>query len=158
MTRTVAGGRLAAPTLEHIATICGLVVALATIPLAVAGQRYAAAAKAWAWTSLAPPCPSVSSQVHEALDAPLSDVFDFDGARFARAYGYARCGMIAGDRVLGLRMDPICQFNNPTALEVTTAQGRFFFVTGTRPATIQLTRGKPRCVLGAKLGLDWLRE
>jgi len=147
-----------APLLEQVATGCSLVIALATIPLALGGQRYAAAAKAWAWTSLAPACPAVSSQAHLTLGAPLSDVFDFGGARFARAYGYARCGMITGDRVLGLHMDPVCQFNNPTALEITTARGRFFFTTGIRPATILLTQGQPRCVLGAKLDFDWLRE
>jgi len=158
MTRVIGRGRLAPPSLEQVATILGLTIALATIPLALAGQRYAATAKARAWTSLAPPCPAVSSQVHLALGAPLSDVFDFSGARFARAYGYANCGMITNDRVLGLGLVPICQFNNPTAIEVITRRGRFFFATGNRPATILLTQGQPHCVLGARLAFDWLEE
>jgi hypothetical protein len=151
-------GRRRGPSLEQIATLCGVAIALASIPLAVVGQRQAAIAKARAWTAAGPPCPVVSRRAYMAFGAPVAQAFDYAGARFARAYGGASCSQITDDPLLGLGHVPVCQFNNPTVVEVTSVRGRTFFMTGIRPATILLAHGQARCVLAARLGDDWLRN
>ena len=142
---------------ERIGAACGVLIALATIPLALEAQRQMGVAKVRAWTLPGPPCPEVSRQAYLAFGTPASNTFTYEGARFARAYGYSNCGRVADDSLLGLGSFPVCQFNNPTVVEVTTARGEFFFMTRAQPATIVLAHGQPRCVLGARLRLDWMR-
>jgi hypothetical protein len=146
------------PAAEIVATLFGLLIALTSIPLALLGQRHSAIASAKAWTVDAPPCPRVSRAAYRAFGTPASNVIDYGGARFARGYGYIGCSEITQDLVLGLGRTPVCQFNNPTVLEVTTARGDFIFMTRSKAATIVLTQGKPRCVLGARLEANWLRR
>jgi len=150
-------GRLR-PATERIATVLGLLIALATLPLAIIGQRQAAIAKAWAWTAPGPPCPIVSRLVDVGFAFPALTTFDFEGARFGMAYGHVDCSRIREDRLFGADSDPVCQFNNPTVVEVATRRGRIVFITGIRPATIVIARGRVRCVMGAKLKPDWLRQ
>jgi hypothetical protein len=146
------------PYLEQVATVCGVVIALATIPLAVAVQRQAALARTAAWTASGPPCPVMSRAAYKAFGAPVSNIFDYDGVWFARAYGNATCGKITADRLFALGLITVCQFNNPTVVEVATPRAQVFFMTGVRPATILVEHGQPSCVLAAKLSFDWMRR
>lgn len=146
------------PLLERITAVGAGLMLLATIVLALGGHQYSKVAKALAWTIPAQPCPVISQQAYAAFGARASDRFDFDGTRFARAYGYAKCGEIFDDPAPGQGRIPVCQFNNPTVVEVITQRGRTYFMTGMQPATITVAHSQPRCVLGARLGLDWLRE
>jgi hypothetical protein len=146
------------PSLERIATVCGVVLAVATIPLAVIGQREAAVARARAWIAPGPPCPAVSRLTDVGFEFQPLTPFDFEGAHFGMAYGGVTCSRIRDDPLLGTGSDPVCQFNNPTVVEFATAREHIVFVTGMRAATIVIARGQAHCVLGAKLGFDWLKQ
>jgi hypothetical protein len=145
-------------SLEQIATVCGVVLAVATIPLAVIGQRAAAVARARAWIAPGPPCPVVSRLTDVGFEFQPLTAFDFEGAHFGMSYGEVNCSRIRDDPLLGTGSDPVCQFNNPTVVEVATPRGHFVFVTGIRAATIIIAHGRARCMLGAKLGFDWLKQ
>jgi len=143
---------------ETITMVCCCLMALATLPLALGWQRHAALLTARAWTIAGPPCPVVSQQSVLLLHAPTTDVFSYGGARFARAYGYAKCSKITADPIWGLGLVTVCQFNNPTLLEITTARGHWLFMTGIHAATVVVDQGRPACEFGAKLGDDWLQK
>ena len=51
-------------------------------------------------------------------------------------------------------MVPVCQFNNPTVLQVTTVWGETIFVTGSHGATVLVEDGRPRCLLAANQKLQ----
>jgi hypothetical protein len=147
------------PALDRITLALGGLLAFGTIALSLLGQRASTIVKAEAWTIPGRPCPRVSERTYRAFRAAAPEVFRFDGARIARAYGYAICGEITTDLRWGLGPPaPVCRFNTPGAVEITTARGRFHFLTGIAPATITIEHGAPVCVLGAKLAPDWRRE
>jgi hypothetical protein len=92
------------------------------------------------------------------FEFPALTRFNFEGAEFGMAYGYVDCSRITDDPLLGSGSDPVCQFNNPTVVEVATSRGRAVFITGIQPATIIIAKGRARCVMAAKLGFDPLRR
>ena len=108
-----------------------------------------------AWTVTGPPCPIVSRADYQTLDEPLTHPFRYAGARFDRAYGYAMCNVIANHGGHGSGRLTVCQFNNPSVLDVTTPRGDILYRTDTRPATVSIDRGTPGCVLNARIGLSW---
>jgi hypothetical protein len=103
-----------------------------------------------------PPCAAISRAAYLALDQPLAHSFRYAGARFDRAYGYAMCNIIADHGGHGAGRLTVCQFNNPSVLDVSTPRGDVLFRTDSRPATISIDHGEPHCVLNARVGLDWL--
>jgi hypothetical protein len=146
------------PVFDRITLASGVVMLVGTLLLSIAEQRASLIGRADAWTAAGPPCPRVSAQTARAYAAP-TETFRFQGVEFVRGYGYAVCGEIITDRRWGIgqRM-PVCRFNSPGKLEVSTSRGRFDFITGTAPATVVIAEGAPRCVLAARLAPDWRRE
>jgi hypothetical protein len=146
------------PVFDRITFVCGTVMLVGALVLSVAEQRASLIARAEAWTAAGAPCPRASAAAARAF-GDASETFRFDGVHFVRAYGYATCGEIAIDRgwALGQRA-PVCRFNSPGRLEVSTPRGRFDFITGIAPVTIVVTEGAPHCVLAAKLAPDWRRN
>ena len=115
-----------------------------------------AALESRAWTVTGPACPGVSRAASLASGIALSHPFNYHGARFDRAYGYAMCDVIADRGGHGPGRITVCQFNNPSALEVVTPRGDFHFMTQAQPATIAIEDGAPTCVLDARVGMSWL--
>jgi hypothetical protein len=146
------------PAFDRITLACGVVLLVGTLVLSVAEQRASLIGRADAWTVAGPPCPRVSAESARTFAAP-SETFRFQGVRFVRAYGYAVCGEITADRRWGFgQRAPVCRFNSPGKLEISTARGDFHFITGIAPATVVIADDGPRCVLAAKLAPDWRRE
>ena len=143
---------------ERLTQVAVAAMLVAVIPLALLGQRETALARVRAWTLAGPPCPTLSEAEYRAFDARSSETFNYDGAHIVRAYGMAACAKVAADTVLGLGERPVCQFNAPGVLAITTVRGRILYGAGLAPATITLVSGAPHCVLGARLAPDWLRN
>ena len=122
---------------------------LAIVPVALLAQRYAAVEKARSLEVSGPPCPKLSAARYAALGAPAKQTTNVEGLLYSRQYGYVDCEYVATDHGRGLDRTPVCRFNSPTLLAVTTPRGRFFFSTGIAPATVTLADGRPRCVLAA---------
>jgi len=74
----------------------------------------------------------------------------FGHARFAREHGATLCSDIATDGGRGLGQFPICQFDHPGVLGVSTRRGVYWFWAGfMSPATVSVEHGVPTCVIGA---------
>ncbi len=131
---------------------------LVTIGLVLGALRYTAITKARAWTPEGPPCPTVSQQDYLTSGYPASSRFDFDGLRLVRSYGYVSCAEIGDDGGRGPNHIPVCQFNDPGALDLTTPRGHVYYLPRYRPVTVLFSHGRLSCVLDAKLGPDRLRN
>jgi hypothetical protein len=151
------GRRRGPRPIEIVATFGAIAVLAATLPLALAAQRIAAVAKARAWAVSGPPCPSLSRSAYLASGERIVHLIDYDGVRFGRGYGYVSCVEVAKDGGRGLDTVPVCQFNSPTVLQVTTRRGDFYFYTRIRPATVTIADDRPQCVMNASIGLIALR-
>jgi hypothetical protein len=112
-------------------------------------------AKSTADTNLAaivgPPCPSLTAEAAQrslkAQGVALSYVFEFNGATFARVFGYADCSVASKD---GIGPYDVCQFTSPAVLYVKTARREAYFVPGIgRKATVMTQDGAPSCVIAA---------
>lgn len=145
-------GRRRMTPIEWVATVGVLLVLAAVLPLALAGERVAQVAKARAWTVQGPACPTVTGETARLLSRKVAHVIDYDGVLFGRGYGYVSCILIADDGGRGLNTQPVCQFNNPTVVQVTTASGATYYSTWIYPATVTIEHGRPRCVLGQSIG------
>lgn len=145
-------GRRRMSAIEWVATAGVLLVLAAVLPLALAGERFAQVAKARAWTVQGPACPTVTGETARALAHKVAHVIDYDGVLFGRGYGYVSCILIADQGGRGLNRLPVCQFNSPTVLQVTTATGTTYYSTWIRPATVTVEHGRPHCVIGQSIG------
>jgi hypothetical protein len=104
-----------------------------------------------------PPCPASRPAFDRALkiQGPLPYVFDFNGVRFGRYFGYADCTVAASKDALGMGSYDVCQFTGPSALYVKTARGEFYFTPGVgHKATVLTEGGVARCVMAAPAEVD----
>jgi hypothetical protein len=139
--------------IECVAT-GGVMLVLAGTPLlSTAAQRLVAIARAQAWTVAGAPCPGLSPAEVPASGYRIAHAIDYGDVRFGRAYGYVSCVEVSGDGGWSMDAAPVCQFNSPSLLQVTTRRGDFYFLTRMRPATVSIVDGRPRCVLNASVGL-----
>jgi hypothetical protein len=140
-----------------IAAIGLMVMAAALIVIKVAelrADRRATMSEASAWTIRGAPCPVVDSVDDIGFAVPRLKRFEFEGGRFARAYGYVLCQVIHDRGGVGPGRITVCQFNSPTVLDVVTGAGHATFLTGAHPATISIAGGRAACVMGAAPGVD----
>ena len=124
-------------------------IALAMVPVGMAQQRQdrqAAVAEARVWMAPGPPCPVVS-RLTDIGFAPSLRTVQFDDVRFGRAYSYMMCSDVADDGGRGQGFLSVCRFNDPMVIEVATPKSHLIFLTRTRPATVSVDHGQPRCVL-----------
>jgi hypothetical protein len=141
--------------LKGVTIISCVLIVPVTVGLAFGAQRDADAVKAEAWLVPGPPCRAIARRDYIAFGTRVSSVFYIDGVRFARGYGYAKCDNIQLAAAHTSEGIPVCQFNDPAIVEVTTGIGDFFYMTGSSPSTISVVRGQPSCVLNARLKPDW---
>jgi hypothetical protein len=129
------------------AGLIGILIALAFAADNLMQQKEAKVAEVRYWTVTGPPCPALARAAFVAQVAKPTAAFDFQGVRFARGYGAASCSGPDKDRITAV---PVCQFTNPTVLQVTTRKGEFYFMPGfPNRATVSVTDGVPLCVLGS---------
>jgi len=102
-----------------------------------------------AWTVAGPRCPPLPKFLG-APDAHPLQITTFGHARFAREHGATLCSDIATNGGRGLGQFPICQFDHPGVIGVSTRRGVYWFWAGfLRPATVSVEGGVPVCVIGA---------
>jgi hypothetical protein len=107
------------------------------------------AADAQFYTVTGPPCPTLTAAAYGAGAIKVGPRFEYGDVTFGRAYGYVSCGWLPGG-LLGLTPHPVCEFTNPGVMEVQTPTGPTYFAPGLgQPATVAVTDGQPRCVLGS---------
>jgi hypothetical protein len=117
-------------------------------------HKYTLIATAHAWLVAGPACPALTPAAAAQLGSPQLQVFNFQGARFGKGYGYVNCRMVADHGGWGGENIAVCQFNNPSILDVTTPRGHAAYLTGGRSATISIDQGHPSCVLAASAGVN----
>jgi hypothetical protein len=139
----------------------GWIMAAAIVVLAVVvtgswqlAMRQDAVAKAKEWTPAGAPCPTISAADYLTSGFSAVNHSAFDGVGFARAYGYIVCDDIADDGGKSSTHIPVCQFNDPGALDITTAQGHVYYLPRTQPATVIISHGRASCVLAANQHMD----
>ncbi|MDR3513269.1 MAG: hypothetical protein P4L73_16655 [Caulobacteraceae bacterium] len=145
-------GRRKRSPIEMVAGVGVAVAAVGGVLLAVAGVKYAAVSKARSWSVAGPPCASLTHDQYLSSDARVAHVFTYDDVQFGRGYGYVNCTEIADHGGFGFGTIPICQFNSPTVLQVTTARGTDYYAVPIGAATVSIEHGRPRCVQGASVG------
>jgi hypothetical protein len=128
--------------------ILALVVA-ALIGVAAA-NRSSRMAEAREWTASGASCArSTPTALVGAGEAPVQVVM-FDGVAFARTHGAVRCNTIGYNEGRSANDFPVCEFDHPGGIEVTTSFGRYdFLVSPMSPATVQVQHGIPSCVVGS---------
>ena len=131
----------------QIVIAVSMISLLAVVPIALFAQRQAAIAKADALEVNGPACQVLSPQQYAGLDLPATQVTNVERVIFARRDGNIDCEFVATHHGRGLDTTPVCRFNNPTVLAVSTRRGRYYFYTGISPATVNLENDRPSCVL-----------
>lgn len=134
----------------------GVLALLATgaLILVTAHDRQAKVAEAKAWTVSGPPCARAAGSAWDDADAP-PQIVDFGRARFARVHGATRCAEIGYDGGRSDDVFPVCQFDHPGRLEITTDHGATLFQLGPLdPATVSVEHGAVRCVVARSQDVD----
>lgn len=127
--------------------------AAALIAVAMA-DRSTRMSKAREWTASGPPCARSSATALLAADEAPDQLSMFQGVRFARAHGAIRCNTIAYNGGRGGDDFPVCEFDHPGGVEVTTSFGRYdFLLSAMSPATVQVPHGVPTCVVGSTVAI-----
>jgi hypothetical protein len=103
-----------------------------------------------AWMVAGPRCPPPPKAMPGAPAARPLQITNFGGVGFARQHGATQCSDIAADGGRGYGSFPVCQFDHPGVLEVSTRRGLYRFRAGImNPATVSVRDGIPTCVVGA---------
>jgi hypothetical protein len=140
-------------------TSVGGVVALGVIAAIVfVVHRQDAASQVAAWTPKGVACQPVSKDAYTAFGSPAASAITYDGVRFAHASGHQKCGAIPGDDGHGGATVPVCQFSDPTTLQITTPKGDFYFLPGSQPATVVVSHDQPTCTLAINTTPNWFRD
>ena len=101
------------------------------------------------WQVAGPQCPL--APVSGA--APPKTIVVEDVA-FSRRTGNVACTVLKVRQGLFSKAAPVCQFNSPSEVRVTSRAGTFAFAPGPgRPAAVYVHDGRPRCVVAVKKAL-----
>jgi hypothetical protein len=127
--------------------------AAALIALAVA-NRSTRMREAREWTASGPPCArSTTAALLAAGEAP-DQMSMFQGVQFARTHGAIRCNTIGYNDGRSGDDFPVCQFDHPSGVEITTSSGRYdFLLNPMSPATVRVLHGVPACVAGSSVAI-----
>ncbi|HEY2048177.1 MAG TPA: hypothetical protein VGH03_02475 [Caulobacteraceae bacterium] len=140
-------------------------VARMVLPIVVIGLAAAALVGLWAmtraarmdharvWTASGPPCATAKAPTLAAAGETPTQAQTYGGVLFLRTHGAIRCTEIGYD---GGRSDnefPVCQFDHPGGLAVTTSRGTWLFAPSPlHAATVQVRHDIPECVVS---GVVW---
>ena len=103
-----------------------------------------------AWMVSGPACQAPARQAFDTSGGAQAQVSDFGGVRFAREHGAMQCSDIADDGGRAHDTFPVCQFDRPGLIQVSTRRGLYWFWAGyMSPATIAVRHDVPSCVIGA---------
>jgi hypothetical protein len=103
-----------------------------------------------AWVASGPACAAAPKSSFDSPEGGQPQSSDFGGVRFTRVHGAVLCSDVNEEGGKGHDTFPVCQFDRPGLLEVSTPKGRFWFWPGySSPATVAVEHGMPTCVVGA---------
>lgn len=140
------------PRRRALAIGAGAVIALAAAALvAVAvADRSTRMSEAREWTASGPACATSTATALLGADEAPDQVSMFQGVRFARTHGAVRCNSIGYNEGRSGDDFPVCEFDHPGGIEVTTSFGRYdFLLPPLSAATVQVRHGIPTCVVGS---------
>jgi hypothetical protein len=134
------------------AAIAVLALGLAALVAVWSADRATRMSDARAWTVAGPPCATLAAASLAASSEAAVQIETFSGVRFARAHGALRCADIGYDEGRSDDTFPVCQFDHPGGLQVTTPTGTYsFLLPPMRAATIQVRHDVPACVVGSSM-------
>jgi hypothetical protein len=105
-------------------------------------------AVARAWTVTGPPCATarVSDLAQAGVTPTQAEIFA--DVSFVRTHGAIRCAEVGYDGGRSDKDFPVCQFDHPGAVAVTTSRGTYqFTVPPLKAAAIEVRHGLPTCVV-----------
>jgi hypothetical protein len=104
------------------------------------------------WTASGPACARSTATALLAADEAPDQITMYKGVRFARAHGAVRCNTIGYNEGRSGEDFPVCEFDHPGGVEVTTSFGRSdFMLSPMSAATVQVRHGIPSCVVGSTM-------
>ncbi|HZZ32972.1 MAG TPA: hypothetical protein VFE10_13375 [Phenylobacterium sp.] len=128
-----------------------LLTAIASIPISVGVGTWAAhRASLREWLVRGPACPQSMSLSPAARGAKPPAPFVFQGIGFAYQIGDAFCAVVPVENVFSQATFPVCNFDAPAAVAVTTGRRTVLFEPGVgHSATVSIRHGRVSCVIGA---------
>jgi hypothetical protein len=143
------------PPRHRAMTLAGgalIALVIAALLAAAVTNRATRMSEAREWTASGPPCARSTTAALLAADEAPDQMTMFQGVRFARTHGAIRCNTIGYDEGRSGDDFPVCEFDHPGGMEVTTAAGRYdFLLNPMSPATVQVRHGVPACVVGSSV-------
>jgi hypothetical protein len=127
----------------------GLLLALASIPLQVGVSTWAThQSLKKEWKVEGPPCPIVPQISRAALGFKPPPPFVYQRVAFAYQIGDVSCEAVP-EGFFNSATHPVCQFDAPAAIKVTTGGRTVIFEPGVgHRATVTVRAGKASCVIG----------
>ena len=111
-------------------------------------DRQAAIRNARAWAASGPPCPADTSPVFDGYK-PGQRAFAFAGTKVLTDFKAVNCSTARDHGGLGDGEVAVCKLKGSTRIDLTTAKGRFRFLTPGRKATLSIEQGVATCALDA---------
>jgi|GEM_PF-1827035 len=100
------------------------------------------------WNIVGQPCPVVARPSHIAIGPKPPMIFQYEGAVFSRSFGAVNCAAIPVSALWPRQSYPVCQFNNPGAVIVSTPHQRVVFEAPPgQHTTVSVRSGEIRCVM-----------
>jgi hypothetical protein len=140
----VVRGRRARFAWAPLAGLLGVLALVVSIPAAVVFGTWAQMRAIEAdWTIAGPPCPQAAEPSPAVVGPKPPHAITFGGAQFERWYGAVNCQQLAGRG----EDYPVCQFNAPGAVRVTSGGRTTVFQVGVaQVATVTVRHGRASCV------------
>ena len=141
----------------NMLSLAGMAVCVAAIPgILVIQGLVTGMQERRAWAIQGPPCPTVAAPSPRAISRhrdPMSH--DYGGATFTRSFGAVSCAGFREPALFEERLYHVCQFNNPGAVTVKTAQATTTFEAAPgKRLTVTVREGRASCVVGGWFTLN----
>jgi len=111
-------------------------------------DRQAATKAAHEWSAVGPPCPADTTPADDSYQ-PGQRAFAFAGMKFLSDYKTAKCGNALDHGGTGQGEVDVCKVKGASRIDLSTAKGRFRFMTSGKNATVSVENGVASCILDA---------
>ena len=141
-----------APTRRRRAPIGWIITAVWVVGLLGAAgakfylDRQAAIKTAQVWSASGPPCPTDTTAEADGY-LPGQRAFAFEGVKYLSDFKTVKCSTMRDHGGLGQGEVAVCKLKGSSQIDLTTAKGRFRFLTSRHNATVSIEQGVATCVL-----------
>jgi len=111
-------------------------------------DRQAAIKTAQQWSASGPPCPVGVAPTDDGYQFGQRAI-GFEGTKYLGDFRAAKCGTALDQGGTGQGVVAVCKIKGASYINVTTAKGRYQFLTSGQNATLSVETGPPACVLDA---------